>query len=222
MTTLFSYRVRYDDGAAPNPFGGICTLVICKPVIRRHAEVGDWIAGTGAITSDLADAENRLIYAMRVTRKSTMADYDAFTQRHLRIKVPNRRSRDPRRWVGDSIYDFSTDPPRQRQSVHPEENRETDLSGVYALVSNDFVYFGRAAATLPMDLRPIVKKQQGHKSRANEPYVPRFVEWIRSLGYEARTVVGDPISWPPELGDHSLCAEGRFREAAEDERLSGC
>lgn len=47
MTSLFSYTVRYDDGAAPNPFNGLCTLAICKPGIRLHAKEGDWIAGIG-------------------------------------------------------------------------------------------------------------------------------------------------------------------------------
>lgn len=35
MPTLYTYCIPYDDGAAPNPYWGICTLVICKPVIRR-------------------------------------------------------------------------------------------------------------------------------------------------------------------------------------------
>ncbi len=214
---LFSYRVRWDDGAAPNPFGERCTLVICKPGIRRIAEVGDWIAGTGAITSGLPDAENRLVYAMRVTRKLTMADYDAWTHKRMPIKVPNLGSSDQRRWVGDSIYDFSTDPPRQRAGVHTEANRETDLGGTHALLSDDFVYFGRNAVWLPKDLLPIVKAGQGHKSRSNEPYVTRFAEWVRSLDSGAGTVAGDPIMWPLTLGEPSACAAGRRKEAMEDE-----
>lgn len=38
--TLFSYCIPYDDGAAPNPFWGLCTLAICKPRIRRAAKEG--------------------------------------------------------------------------------------------------------------------------------------------------------------------------------------
>ena len=53
MNKLFSYVLRFDDGAAPNPFGGICTLTICKPAIRRSASVGDWIIGTGSKNSRL-------------------------------------------------------------------------------------------------------------------------------------------------------------------------
>lgn len=38
---IYSYVLRTDDGAAPNPFWGTCTLTICKPVIRRTAHIGD-------------------------------------------------------------------------------------------------------------------------------------------------------------------------------------
>ena len=49
--TLFTYCIPIDDGAAPNPYWGICTLVICKPVIRRVANVGDWVVGIGSKNS---------------------------------------------------------------------------------------------------------------------------------------------------------------------------
>lgn len=46
--TLFSYVIPHDGGSAPNPYFGICTLAICKPVIRRTAKVEDWVVGLGA------------------------------------------------------------------------------------------------------------------------------------------------------------------------------
>src|SRR5437867_9415218 len=88
---LFTYRLRYDDGAAPNPFGGVCTLVICKPRIRKVAQLGDWVVGTGAVTSGLRDAAHRLVYAMKVTNWMTMDAYDRHTKRHSPIKVPDLR-----------------------------------------------------------------------------------------------------------------------------------
>ena len=48
MPRLFSYTIPSDDGAAPNPFHGQCTLAICKPSIRRVAKKDDWIAGLGS------------------------------------------------------------------------------------------------------------------------------------------------------------------------------
>ena len=48
---LYSYIVARDFGFAPNPFYGFCTLATCKPKIREHASVGDWVVGTGARSS---------------------------------------------------------------------------------------------------------------------------------------------------------------------------
>ena len=87
MTTLFSYCIPYDDGAAPNPFWGVCTLAICKPRIRQAANVGDWIVGTGSKNSPIGDVSNKVVYAMFVTQKMTMEDYDRFTKSELRRNI---------------------------------------------------------------------------------------------------------------------------------------
>lgn len=213
-TTLFTYRLRYDDGAAPNPFGGVCSLVICKPRIRLRAQEGDWIAGTGAVSSGLPGASHRLVYAMKVTRKMLMEEYDTHTRRNLPVKVPDIRNEDPRRWVGDSIYDFSTTPPRIRRGVHDENSRDTDLGGQYALLSSHFFYFGRNAIPLPEDLRRIVKEGQGERSKGNAPHVARFIDWIEGLGHEPGSVLGDPITWPPTSVSMKACANGRLVEDA--------
>jgi hypothetical protein len=55
MPRLFSYTIPIDDGAAPNPFHGMCSLVICKPAIRRVAERGDWIAALGSRNATSGD-----------------------------------------------------------------------------------------------------------------------------------------------------------------------
>ena len=46
---MFSYVIEHDLGFAPNPFHGACTLACCKPVIRKRAQLGDYILGTGAV-----------------------------------------------------------------------------------------------------------------------------------------------------------------------------
>ena len=93
MTSLFSYCIPCDDGAAPNPFEGVCTLTICKPRIRHIAEVGDWIAGTGSVKArdgkrNDTNLAGKLVYAMQVTEKMSMADYDGYTKTRLPGKVP--------------------------------------------------------------------------------------------------------------------------------------
>ena len=114
---LFSYVVRYDDGAAPNPYWGTCTLVICKPAIRRKAKVGDWIVGLGSKANPTeVDYSGKIVYVMKVTRKMTMRDYDKYANERLHNKIPvmpvpgAKLRRDSREWrlrLGDSIYDFS-------------------------------------------------------------------------------------------------------------------
>jgi hypothetical protein len=129
---------------------------------------------------------------MKVTQKMEMRDYDIFTQERLRVKIPNWHDRDWRRRLGDSIYDFSSNPPKIRKSVHNEQNRERDLGGRYALISEYFYYFGDQSIMLPDDLREIVKQGQGHRRQANEPLRERFEKWLISLNLEPNKLYGSP------------------------------
>ena len=190
---LYSYCLRYDDGAAPNPFWGICTLVICKPKIRKAAKIGDWIIGLGSANSPIGDVSDCVIYAMKVTNKMTMEAYDKFCQTSYPKKIPNWRSKDHRRCVGDCIYDFSHGaPPRMRAGVHHERNRERYLSGGYALISDHFFYFGIKPLKLCDSLMPIIHDTQGHKSTVNDPYAREFVAWIENQDYEQNRLYGEP------------------------------
>jgi hypothetical protein len=192
MTTLYSYCIPIDDGAAPNPFGGICTLVICKPAIRRVAQVGDWVVGTGSVNSPIGDIRNTVVYAMQISQKMTMQEYDTYVQKHYPDKVPKWFDRDVQQRLGDAIYDYSSNPPRLRPSVHTENNRKRDLSGEYALISDHFFYFGDKPLPLPEELCPIAPQQQGHRSRLNAPYIDIFLEWILSLEFIPNQLHGDP------------------------------
>lgn len=178
---LYSYCLRYDDGAAPNPFWGVCTLAICKPAIRRTAQAGDWVVGTGSVRSPGGSSAGRVVYAMRVSKVLSMPDYDAWTRAKRPAKVPDWTSRDHRRRLGDSIYDFSEEPPALRPSVHGANEVRTDLSGRNVLVSNHFFYFGNGAVPLPERLLPIVHQGRGHRSWMNEPYTDAFVAWLERL-----------------------------------------
>ena len=80
MPKLFSYVVDHDLGFAPNPFGGFCTLAKCKFASKKRnivemAEEGDWIAGTGGADLSKSAGHGKLIYAMRVDDKLTLAEY---------------------------------------------------------------------------------------------------------------------------------------------------
>jgi hypothetical protein len=76
MPRLFTYIIPVDDGAAPNPFRGMCTLAICKPGIRRVAVKDDWVAGVGSGNAPSGDLRGRLVYAMRVEEVVSLEEYD--------------------------------------------------------------------------------------------------------------------------------------------------
>jgi hypothetical protein len=191
---LYSYTLRYDDGAAPNPFWGVCTLAIRKPSIRLAAEVEDWIVGLGSAKSPIGDISDHVVYAMKVTSKMTLEEYDQFCKTFVIKKKPDWRNRDYRMRMGDCIYNYiagSTNP-KMRTGVHIEANMEKDLGGLYALVSKQYYYFGDQPVKLPDDLRPIMHTTQGHKSDANQDYVDLFVNWIESLDIVPNKAIGEP------------------------------
>ncbi len=216
---LFSYIVRHDDGVAPNPFHGICTLTICKPVIRRTAKVGDWIVGLGSANSPIGNMSGKVIYAMRITEKLILGEYDSFCRAHYPEKIPNWDSNNFKEKVGDCIYDYS-DPsnPKIRKSVHNEKNMDKDLRGKNSLISNEFYYFGNDPIPLPEHLKGIIKQGQGHKSKSNEDYIEDFISWIRT---QKRGINGDPQMKKEMIScNYKInCSEYHLKEAEEDERI---
>jgi hypothetical protein len=216
---LYSYCLRWDDGAAPNPFWGICTLAICKPAIRRTAKTDDWVVGLGSANSPIGDIADSVVYAMRVIDIRSLWGYDILCQRKYQGKIPDWNSSDFTRRVGDCIYDYSQgSPPKLRPSVHSERNRKTDLGGENALISSHFYYFGNQPVKLPHDLKPLVCKQQGHKVKINQPYAEPFVQWIESLPYEPNKPYGEPqlkSEFELDADIRSKCSE---RDLEDDDR----
>jgi Nucleotide modification associated domain 2 len=86
---LYSYVVEHDNGHAPNPYFGVCTLCRCKFEGRRNivplAKEGDWVIGTGGASKRSA-GHGKLVYAMRVDEKLTRWEY--FTDRRFKQKKP--------------------------------------------------------------------------------------------------------------------------------------
>lgn len=196
MPRLFSYTIPYDDGAAPNPFRGMCTLAICKPQIRLGAVVGDWVVGLGSKNAPSGDMSGRMVYAMRVDQILSLREYDRLATTHWPTRVPNLSSPIIPDRLGDCIYDFSSGAPRQRRSVHGRENMATDLRGKNVLISRHYFYFGRNAIALPTHLLPIIHQTQGNKKDANNPLVQQFLDWIDSLGLEPNHLYGWPDGEP--------------------------
>jgi Nucleotide modification associated domain 2 len=200
MKKIYSYVLRIDDGAAPNPFWGVCTLVICKPAIRRTAEVGDWVIGTGSKNTKLKDGNiydlsDSIVYAMKIEEIKTLKQYDKYCKDSLTHKIPQWEAKDWQLRVGDCVYDYSQKyKPAIRKSVHNEDSRKKDLGGENALLSEHFYYFGEEPRILPTNLKDLIKKNQGHKKIENTDLVEKFEKWISQ--FEKNRLYAEPqMKW---------------------------
>ena len=203
MARIHSYVVRYDSGFAPNPFYGYCTLATCKPNIRRSADIGDWVVGSGSNDRTVRRG-GRLVYAMRVTEAMTFDEYGADPR--FEYKKPYRNG-SRKQSCGDNIY-FRAVPGaawQQRDSFHSGPNgtlnpdhvaRDTGVNRV--LISNDFVYFGGEGPEFPEELkdqqdRPLCKTGRGLTTFDDAQLIANLEQWIRSFnvsGYQ-----GAPFEW---------------------------
>ncbi len=192
----FSYVVARDYGFAPNPFSGYCTLATCKPNIRKSADIGDWVIGTG---SSRVHGVDRLVFAMQVTEKLMFDEYWADPRFISKRPVMNGSLK---QMYGDNIYHRLQGRWHQVDSHHSNEdgtinkyNLRRDTSYKFILVSDQFFYFGCNAVHIPLKFRRhddtnICKKGPGHRCNFPEGFAWSFIVWLQTThhtGYH-----GDP------------------------------
>lgn len=163
---LYSYVVDHDEGVAPNPDGGLCTLCRCK--YRKRAEgkrnivemakEGDWVIGTGGASKRSA-GHGKLVYAMRVDEKPTRAEY---YRRFRKTRVDSK-------------------PPCDAFEKHCQ----------FALVSRHFYYFGVNAIDIPKTFK-LEKKGPGYRRDFDQADIDKFVEWLEEQ--KKRGKCGEPCS----------------------------
>lgn len=162
MERLYSYKMSHDNRFAPNPFFDVLTLATCKPLLRKNAKVGDWIAGWTSLKiahSPTPVGEEKLIYLAQVSEKLTFAEYwEKYPQKRPVFtddtKVNER--------YGDNLYKPVEGGYEQVRNVHHGENKMAkDLRGQYVLVCRKFYYFSCLnPLEIPSELRPRVPKGQ--------------------------------------------------------------
>ena len=193
---LFSYIVARDYGFAPNPFHGICSLATCKPEIRRLAQVGDWVVGTGSKTNRRA---GHAVFAMQVTEILSSDEY--WIDRRFYLKKPDLHS-SRKRAFGDNIYHRDEDGDWMQEDSHHslndgrmnDANIEHDTRVPRVLLSTDFVYWGGDGPSLPLfDDQSIVSPARGHRSKFPASVITEFERWIRNLDDEG--YCGAPVDW---------------------------
>jgi len=198
----YSYILEHDYGLAPNPFGGYCTLVVCKADIRKSKNLakGDWIFGTGskAIEKQVGiNCNKKLIYAMRVDEKINMNDYWHDLRFQYKKPIVNGSKL---AMFGDNFYHINDETGEwvQENSPHSKEGSvnqkhlQIDVKGKNALISSEFFYFGSDAIDIPVEHEGIIHATQGMK--CPEPSEgDSFLNWLYS-NFETG-IHGMPCNW---------------------------
>lgn len=195
----FRYKLDHDFGLAPNPFGGIMTLAVCKGDIRRNKnlQVGDWIIGTG---SKKMGRLNQLIYAMKVEGWMTFDEY--WNNPVFEFKKPILNG-SLIQMYGDNIYhtDLITGKVIQEKCAHSnkdnsqnEKHTQRDVRGKNVLYSKHFYYFGSSSPKIPKNLQGICCTSRNYSYKdIDDECIQNFVEWLEKnfdMG-----VNGEPCDW---------------------------
>jgi len=199
---IYSYVITRDFGFAPNPFFGYCTLATCKPTIRKNAQIGDWVIGTGsaAINSKYI---NRLVYAMLVEEKMLFDDYWNDARFFCKKPVMNGSKMQS---YGDNIYhvDSETGNFIQENSHHSLKdglvninNYTKDISGKFVLISKTYWYFGEEAILIPDKLKSIIKSGRQHRKIDETELIKAFVVWIQKQ--KGHAFIGKPARFSREF-----------------------
>ncbi|MFK5949296.1 MAG: hypothetical protein QM500_11070 [Methylococcales bacterium] len=196
---LYIYVVDRDFGFAPNPFHRYCTLATCKPQIREHAQVGDWIMGVGGRR---LKATGKCVFLLRVSEILTFNEY--WADMRFQKKKPVRNG-SLVMMVGDNIYhqQVGSESWVQEDSHHSNqdgtcntENLKRDTTSTNVLVSEHFYYFGKCAPSV--DLASIgYKNHIGHgKKSFSDKDIASFIGKIEQQHKsEINLVMDDPFDF---------------------------
>jgi hypothetical protein len=167
---IFRYVVRYDEGSAPRPFGGWCSLTICKPRIRASAKPGDWIIGFRS------RSPGRVAYVMQVEEVVPLDKYWADPR-----FLDRRPGFSP---VPDNIYRPADNGGLKQVAnpVHGPADAATDISGKNSLVARRFWYFGGSSPDISTDLVHLVHAHIGEAISAHRRPgdVQQLEQWLAS------------------------------------------
>jgi hypothetical protein len=155
---IWSYIVAYDEGSAPCTDNNLLTLCICKPLIRRNANIGDWLVGFAKKKL----GQNLITYVAEITEKVSMENY--FLDPTPRLdKIYNI--------IDDSFIHYGG-------NIHnTPRNWKTDVSGKYCLISKNFWYFGKSPIENIEELQDLYHPYIGQKKIEKSEYLDNL-KWF--------------------------------------------
>lgn len=177
----YSYVIKRDFGFAPNPYFGYCTLATCKPIIRRTAQKGDWVALFGASGTKI---KRKLVALMQVDETLS---FDEYWEDKRFIKKRPDFSRAAFNMYGDNIYHHVDNKWFQEPSHHSckdgsinYNNLNHDTKTDRVLIAKQFFYFGNNAVDVPDKFSHLIGEGRGHRVCDDERLIEPFIDYVSS------------------------------------------
>ena len=193
---VFVYTVKYDDGFAPNPFHGVCSLSTCKPDIRKAAKLGDIIIGKAA-----APDGHRLVFAMEVDEILTYDKY--WRDPRYQCKKPRingslmmacgdniyHRALADGIWIQAHSYHSKRDGTEEPEHIKHDTGRTQQV-----LLSREFKYFGSNGLDLPkLRDQTITEPIRNMRRHFSERDYETLIRWLGAL--KGRGLLYEPSDW---------------------------
>jgi hypothetical protein len=163
--------------------------------VRLKANVGDWIIGSGAKSTNL---EGRIIYAMLISEKVSFEEY------WQNPKFSRKKPIMPgglKRIHGDNIYFKESDGKwGQLSSQHSNpdftenlKHMKNDLSGKFVLISDFFYYFGNKHFLIPSQYKQVCSTIRDYHTIKDIITAQGFIDYLKANFQPG--VIGEPINW---------------------------
>lgn len=173
---IWRYILASDAGLAPHIADRICSLAVCKPKIREHAQKGEWIIGIKAGTARSPDP--RIAYVMKV---DAIMSFEGYCKKYFRARRDAFYDYSPGsngKWIDNGLGDH-------HPSEYPDCERK-DKGGKKVLLSTHFAHFGEQGRTLndifwpcdPLEVDEFMIKTQGQKKFCQKPMFDAFNKWV--------------------------------------------
>ena len=190
-SVIWRYIITHDGGLAPHILNGMCSLTVCKPVIRRYAIPGEWIVAF--VRASKSRGRPLVQYAMKVADNPSFEEYCRENMGLRRDAIYRYDSESKGVWFDNGYRDH--DPTNGDAGLK-------DKGGKHALISTVFVHFGSEPMDLQFALMPLCDKrglctesvvsELFHRTQGQSKFCSReayevFVEWIENLPRDRST-----------------------------------
>ena len=169
---IHTYVIATDAGSAPNYDRPFVTLAVCKPRIRRKAEIGELVLAFAGKEVNPTEPHS-VVWAGVVTEKMSFAEY--WNDRRFASKKPNK-SEHPDNFYRPVDGGLLWVP----NSVHEPEATNHDTGGKFVLGFSPSWRFGAHGPLMPSEfgLRMMVGRRGERVAELPEPEWKRLRAWL--------------------------------------------